>query len=44
MKERFWIDETLAKAIHADQIIQHGGSQGIRDENLLSASLARPRH
>ena len=44
MKEPIWISEIIAKAIHADQIIQHGGSQGIRDENLLSASLARPRH
>ena len=23
---------------------QHGGSLGVRDENLLGASLARPRH
>ena len=44
MKEPIWISEGIAKAIHADQIIQHGGSTGIRDENLLSASLARPRH
>ncbi len=36
--------EDIAKAIHADQISQHGGGSGIRDENLLSASLARPRH
>ncbi|NEQ35091.1 MAG: type II toxin-antitoxin system death-on-curing family toxin [Okeania sp. SIO3I5] len=44
MKEPVWIDEIITKAIHADQIIQHGGSPGIRDKNLLSASLARPRH
>ncbi len=44
MKEPIWIDQIITKAIHADQIIQHGGSTGIRDENLLSASLARPRH
>ena len=44
MTEPLWISEAIAKAIHADQIIQHGGSPGIRDENLLSASLARPRH
>ena len=44
MSEPFWICEDIAKAIHADQISQHGGSSGIRDENLLSASLARPRH
>lgn len=44
MSEPFWICEDIAKLIHADQISQHGGSSGIRDENLLSASLARPRH
>lgn len=44
MSEPFWIIEDVARAIHEDQIAQHGGSPGIRDENLLSASLARPRH
>jgi death-on-curing protein len=44
VSEPFWISEDVERAIHADQIAQHGGSLGIRDENLLSASLARPRH
>lgn len=44
MIEPIWISENIAKTIHADQIYQHGGSLGIRDENLFSASLARPRH
>ena len=44
MNEPFWISEDIAKLIHADQIAQHGGSPGIRDKNLLGASLARPRH
>lgn len=44
MNEPLWISENIAKVIHADQIAQHGGGLGIRDENLLSASLARPRH
>jgi death on curing protein len=44
VNEPLWISENIARAIHADQIAQHGGSPGIRDENLLSASLARPRH
>jgi death-on-curing protein len=30
--------------MHSDQLSQHGGTSGIRDENLLSASLARPRN
>jgi len=44
VSEPIWISENIAKSIHADQITQHGGSLGIREENLLSASLARPRH
>jgi death-on-curing protein len=44
MSEPIWISETVALAIHEDQIAQHGGRAGLRDENLLSASLARPRH
>jgi death-on-curing protein len=44
VNEPFWISENIARVIHADQITQHGGSPGIRDENLLSASLARPQH
>ena len=44
MSEPFWMSEEIAKTINADQIAQHGGSLGIRDENLLSASLARPLH
>ena len=30
-------------AIHADQLRQHGGLAGVRDENVLESSLARPR-
>ncbi|SKB15737.1 Death-on-curing family protein [Planktothrix sp. PCC 11201] len=44
MNEPLWIFEEIVQVIHQYQIQQHGGSLGIRDENLLSASLARPRH
>lgn len=44
MSEPIWISETIALAIHEEQIAEHGGRAGLRDENLLSASLARPRH
>ena len=30
--EPFWLDEKIVKAMHDDQA-QHGGIQGIRDEN-----------
>jgi death-on-curing protein len=44
VNEPLWIFEAIVRVIHQDQIQQHGGSLGLRDENLLSASLARPRH
>jgi death on curing protein len=40
----FWLDERFVCTMHDDQIEQHGGSFGIRDEHLLYASLARPQH
>ena len=39
-----WVSEQATLSIHNDQLAQHGGKAGVRDENLLSASLARPRH
>lgn len=44
MDELFWLDEKIIRVIHEDQLSQHGGSSGIRDENLLLASLARPQN
>lgn len=44
MDEPIWITEKIVLAIHEDQLAQHGGSSGVRDENLLGASLARPKH
>jgi death-on-curing protein len=44
VNEPLWISEEIVRVIHQDQIQQHGGRLGIRDENLLGASLARPRH
>lgn len=31
-------------AIHFDQMRQHGGLHGVRDESALESALARPRH
>lgn len=42
--EPIWVAEKIVLAIHEDQLAQHGGSSGIGNENLLGASLARPKH
>lgn len=44
MTEPLWLTEEIVIAMHNDQVQQHGGLTGIRDDNLLSASLARPQH
>lgn len=37
-----WIDKRVALATHEEQIAEHGGQPGIRDEGLLDSALARP--
>jgi death-on-curing protein len=38
-----WIEKAFAPAIHDRQLSEHGGSSGVRDENLLDSALARPQ-
>lgn len=33
----------VVDAIHSDQVREHGGLTGVRDDNVLESSLARPR-
>jgi death on curing protein len=39
-----WVPRAVVLAIHADQMRQHGGALGLRDEGLLESALARPRN
>lgn len=43
MKEPIWLDRWLVDVLHQDQIRQHGGLFGLRNEALLESALARPR-
>ena len=38
-----WINRELALAIHERQLAEHRGTEGIRDESLLAATLERPQ-
>ena len=38
-----WLSRVVVDAIHNDQLREHGGLPGIRDENALESALARPR-
>jgi death-on-curing protein len=42
-REPRWLSRMVVDAIHADQLREHGGLTGLRDENLLESALARPR-
>lgn len=44
MVEPVWLSRAIVEAMHADQIREHGGKPGVRDENLLESALARPLH
>jgi death-on-curing protein len=37
-----WLPRIVVDAIHHDQLREHGGLPGIRDENALESALARP--
>lgn len=39
-----WIRKADALAIHAEQIAEHGGPSGTRDDGLLESALARPEN
>ena len=42
MKKRVCIDPCAILAIHNEQLAEHGGGSGLRDQGLLESALARP--
>ncbi len=43
MSEPVWVSRLVVDAIHADQLREHGGLAGVRDEGALESALARPQ-
>ena len=43
-KEPRWVPRLVVEAIHVDQVREHGGLIGVRDENGLESALARAQH
>ena len=39
-----WISEALVRAVHGEQLAQHGGAAGVRDGGLLTSALGRPQN
>ena len=44
MKEPRWVSRIVLDAVHIDQLREHGGLPGVRDENALESALARARN
>lgn len=42
-RQSVWMERVVLDAIHFDLIRTHGGLPGLRDENALESTLARPR-
>lgn len=38
-----WLSERVVRAVHDEQIAEHGGLPGIRDDGMLSSALMRPQ-
>jgi death-on-curing protein len=43
MKEPVCLDRLIVLTMHEEQIREHGGSHGVRDEGLMASALARPQ-
>jgi death on curing protein len=39
-----WLDADVLRAVHEEQLAEHGGAAGTRDEGLFESALARPRN
>lgn len=44
MSEPAWILTEVVLAIHSEQLSEHGGLEGIRDQAMLESALSRPRN
>lgn len=42
MKQAKWLSRAAVEIMHAEQLAEHGGLPGLKDENALEAALARP--
>lgn len=44
MTQWIWLRRDALSALHTEQLAEHGGANGIRDEGLLESALARPEN
>lgn len=39
-----WITREIVLAVHARSLVDHGGADGVRDEDMLESAIARPQN
>ena len=39
-----WLDAAVLRAVHDEQLAEHGGAGGLRDAGLFESAIARPRN
>ncbi len=39
-----WLSADVLRAVHEEQLVEHGGAPGTRDEGLFESALARPEN
>ena len=39
-----WLDADVLRAVHEEQLAEHGGASGTRDDGLFESALARPEN
>lgn len=44
MNEPLWVSKRAVLALHSEQLAEHGGADGVRDEFLLGSTLAKPEN
>ena len=44
MDDPLWMTTDVATDVHARQLAEHGGQEGVRDMGLLESAIGRPRH
>ncbi|MBI2841516.1 MAG: type II toxin-antitoxin system death-on-curing family toxin [Acidobacteria bacterium] len=44
MRKPIWIRENVVIAIHERQLVEHGGTEGVRDRAAFESALARPKN
>lgn len=39
-----WLDASILLAVHNEQLVEHGGISGVRDNGMFKSALAKPQN